>query len=411
MNSVDENNSSVRDVKDIKNFSNDIQTTLNQINSLRNILYNTIQSFDDFGKFRQTLDKLLYEYEKTVFMINKKLQDILSYYSSLEFNYDSLIKMKDELDKINLNQNEQINDLQFQNEISNSQINYYKKQCLEKDNFILKLKKKIFEIEKNSYNNPQDNLILDYSTYDKIILPERVKRNNMNQIENFPTDLNSNSLPSENINNININKNNLEVSNQIKNKLDYETNFNYGYDYKEDNNNLKNNINIINQNNTISKQSDNILRSIPISNLNKENKEEISSIHQSINQSTNSDIKKSKSMLSNFNTSNKTLTRRLRDIVLNLCKVDPTAINKLEKKYGNEIINKIQSGQIDEETANNVENDLKHINRRASVIEDKFKQNIQKYLNDKEGLRGWEKLRSYLKVGDKEMKFKKLSAS
>ena len=411
MNSVDENNSSVRDVKDIKNFSNDIQTTLNQINSLRNILYNTIQSFDDFGKFRQTLDKLLYEYEKTVFMINKKLQDILSYYSSLEFNYDSLIKMKDELDKINLNQNEQINDLQFQNEISNSQINYYKKQCLEKDNFILKLKKKIFEIEKNSYNNPQDNLILDYSTYDKIILPERVKRNNMNQIENFPTDLNSNSLPSENINNININKNNLEVSNQIKNKLDYETNFNYGYDYKEDNNNIKNNINIINQNNTISKQSDNILRSIPISNLNKENKEEISSIHQSINQSTNSDIKKSKSMLSNFNTSNKTLTRRLRDIVLNLCKVDPTAINKLEKKYGNEIINKIQSGQIDEETANNVENDLKHINRRASVIEDKFKQNIQKYLNDKEGLRGWEKLRSYLKVGDKEMKFKKLSAS
>ena len=233
----------------------------------------------------------------------------------------------------------------------------------------------------------------------------------MNQIENFPTDLNSNSLPSENINNININKNNLEVSNQIKNKLDYETNFNYGYDYKEDNNNIKNNINIINQNNTISKQSDNILRSIPISNLNKENKEEISSIHQSINQSTNSDIKKSKSMLSNFNTSNKTLTRRLRDIVLNLCKVDPNAINKLEKKYGNEIINKIQSGQIDEETANNVENDLKHINRRASVIEDKFKQNIQKYLNDKEGLRGWEKLRSYLKVGDKEMKFKKLSAS
>ena len=411
MNSVDENNSSVRDVKDIKNFSNDIQTSLNQINSLRNILYNTIQSFDDFGKFRQTLDQLLYEYEKTVFMINKKLQDILSYYSSLEFNYDSLIKMKDELDKINLNQNEQINDLQFQNEISNSQINYYKKQCLEKDNFILKLKKKIFEIEKNSYNNPQDNLILDYSTYDKIILPERVKRNNMNQIENFPTDLNSNSLPSENINNININKNNLEVSNQIKNKLDYETNFNYGYDYKEDNNNIKNNINIINQNNTISKQSDNILRSIPISNLNKENKEEISSIHQSINQSTNSDIKKSKSMLSNFNTSNKTLTRRLRDIVLNLCKVDSNAINKLEKKYGNEIIKKIQSGQIDEETANNIENDLKHINKRASIIEDKFKQNIQKYLNDKEGLRGWEKLRSYLKVGDKEMKFKKLSAS
>ena len=406
MNSVDENNSSVRDVKDIKNFSNDIQTSLNQINSLRNILYNTIQSFDDFGKFRQTLDQLLYEYEKTVFMINKKLQDILSYYSSLEFNYDSLTKMKDELDKINFSQNEQINDLQFQNEISNSQINYYKKQCLEKDNFILKLKKKIFEIEKSSYNNPQDNLIIDYSTYDKIILPERVKRNNMNQSEYFPTDLNSNSLPRDNIN---IDKNNIEVSNQIKNKLDYETNYNYGYDYKEDNNKIKNNI--INQNTIISKASDNILRSIPVSNLNKENKEEISSIHQSMNQSLNSDIKKSKSTSSNINTSNKTLTRRLRDIVLNLCKVDSNAINKLEKKYGNQIINKIQSGQIDEETANNIENDLKHINKRASVIEDKFKQNIQKYLNDKEGLRGWEKLRSYLKIGDKEMKFKKLSAS
>ena len=406
MNSVDENNSSVRDVKDIKNFSNDIQTTLNQINSLRNILYNTIQSFDDFGKFRQTLDKLLYEYEKTVFMINKKLQDILSYYSSLEFNYDSLTKMKDDLDKINLSQNEQINDLLFQNEISNSQINYYKKQCLEKDNFILKLKKKIFEIEKSSYNNPQDNLIIDYSTYDKIILPERVKRINMNQPENFPTDLNSNTLPRDNLN---INKSNIEESNQIKNKLDYETNFNYGYDYKEDNNNIKNNI--IEPNNIISKPSENILRSIPVSNLNKENKDEISSIHQSMNQSINSEIKKSRTISSNINTSNKTLTRRLRDIVLNLCKVNSNAINKLEKKYGNEIINKIQSGQIDEETANNIENDLKHINKRASIIEDKFKQNIQKYLNDKEGLRGWEKLRSYLKVGDKEMKFKKLSAS
>ena len=406
MNSVDENNSSVRDVKDIKNFSNDIQTTLNQINSLRNILYNTIQSFDDFGKFRQTLDQLLYEYEKTVFMINKKLQDILSYYSSLEFNYDSLTKMKDDLDKINLSQNEQINDLLFQNEISNSQINYYKKQCLEKDNFILKLKKKIFEIEKSSYNNPQDNLIIDYSTYDKIILPERVKRINMNQPENFPTDLNSNTLPRDNIN---INKSNIEESNQIKNKLDYETNFNYGYDYKEDNNNIKNNI--IEPNNIISKPSENILRSIPVSNLNKENKDEISSIHQSMNQSINSEIKKSRTTSSNINASNKTLTRRLRDIVLNLCKVNSNAINKLEKKYGNEIINKIQSGQIDEETANNIENDLKHINKRASIIEDKFKQNIQKYLNDKEGLRGWEKLRSYLKVGDKEMKFKKLSAS
>ena len=406
MNSVDENNSSIRDVKDIKNFSNDIQTTLNQINSLRNILYNTIQSFDDFGKFRQTLDKLLYEYEKTVFMINKKLQDILSYYSSLEFNYDSLTKMKDDLDKINLSQNEQINDLLFQNEISNSQINYYKKQCLEKDNFILKLKKKIFEIEKSSYNNPQDNLIIDYSTYDKIILPERVKRINMNQPENFPTDLNSNTLPRDNLN---INKSNIEESNQIKNKLDYETNFNYGYDYKEDNNNIKNNI--IEPNNIISKPSENILRSIPVSNLNKENKDEISSIHQSMNQSINSEIKKSRTISSNINTSNKTLTRRLRDIVLNLCKVNSNAINKLEKKYGNEIINKIQSGQIDEETANNIENDLKHINKRASIIEDKFKQNIQKYLNDKEGLRGWEKLRSYLKVGDKEMKFKKLSAS
>ena len=406
MNSVDENNSSIRDVKDIKNFSNDIQTTLNQINSLRNILYNTIQSFDDFGKFRQTLDKLLYEYEKTVFMINKKLQDILSYYSSLEFNYDSLTKMKDDLDKINLSQNEQINDLLFQNEISNSQINYYKKQCLEKDNFILKLKKKIFEIEKSSYNNPQDNLIIDYSTYDKIILPERVKRINMNQPENFPTDLNSNTLPRDNLN---INKSNIEESNQIKNKLDYETNFNYGYDYKEDNNNIKNNI--IEPNNIISKPSENILRSIPVSNLNKENKDEISSIHQSMNQSINSEIKKSRSTSSNINTSNKTLTRRLRDIVLNLCKVNSNAINKLEKKYGNEIIKKIQSGQIDEETANNIENDLKHINKRASIIEDKFKQNIQKYLNDKEGLRGWEKLRSYLKVGDKEMKFKKLSAS
>ena len=35
MTSVDENNSSVRDPKDLKNITNDIQTSLNQINSLK----------------------------------------------------------------------------------------------------------------------------------------------------------------------------------------------------------------------------------------------------------------------------------------------------------------------------------------------------------------------------------------
>ena len=92
MTSVDENNSSVRDPKDLKNITNDIQTSLNQINSLRDILYNTIQSFDDFSKFRQTLDKLLYDYEKTVFILNKKLQDslfkmkiLMNYYFKMKY--------------------------------------------------------------------------------------------------------------------------------------------------------------------------------------------------------------------------------------------------------------------------------------------------------------------------------------
>jgi hypothetical protein len=401
MTSVDENNSSVRDPKDLKNITNDIQTSLNQINSLRDILYNTIQSFDDFSKFRQTLDKLLYDYEKTVFTLNKKLQDSLSYYSSLEFNYEMLNKMKVELDKNNIIQNENINELLFQNEISNSQINYYKKQCLEKDDFILQLKKKIFEIEKSIYNSPQNNLTIDYSNYDRIILPERVKRNNINNFENYPSDLNSNENTIQQ-DNINPNINNLKLNN----KFDYETNFNYGYDYKDDNHiNKINKINEINTNYLIpQQQQENNLRSIPVNNLNKDSKEELSSIQQSMNQSI-------KSKSSNVNKDNKTLTRRLRDIVVNLCKVDTSAIDKLEKKYGSEIITKIQTGQIDEETLDNVEQDLNHINRKSSLVLDKFKQNVQKHLNEKQGLRGWEKLRGYLKVGDKEMKFKKLSAS
>ncbi len=401
MTSVDENNSSVRDPKDLKNITNDIQTSLNQINSLRDILYNTIQSFDDFSKFRQTLDKLLYDYEKTVFTLNKKLQDSLSYYSSLEFNYEMLNKMKVELDKNNIIQNENINELLFQNEISNSQINYYKKQCLEKDDFILQLKKKIFEIEKSIYNSPQNNLTIDYSNYDRIILPERVKRNNINNFENYPSDLNSNENTIQQ-DNINPNINNLKLNN----KFDYETNFNYGYDYKDDNHiNKINKINEINTNYLIpQQQQENNLRSIPVNNLNKDSKEELSSIQQSMNQSI-------KSKSSNVNKDNKTLTRRLRDIVVNLCKVDTSAIDKLEKKYGSEIITKIQTGQIDEETLDNVEQDLNHINRKSSLVLDKFKQNVQKHLNEKQGLRGWEKLRGYLKVGDEEMKFKKLSAS
>ena len=401
MTSVDENNSSVRDPKDLKNITNDIQTSLNQINSLRDILYNTIQSFDDFSKFRQTLDKLLYDYEKTVFILNKKLQDSLSYYSTLEFNYEMLNKMKDELDKNNIIQNENINELLFQNEISNSQINYYKKQCLEKDDFILQLKKKIFEIEKSINNSPQNNLTIDYTNYDRIILPERVKRNNINNFENYPSDLNSNENTIQQ-DNINPNINNLKLNN----KFDYETNFNYGYDYKDDNHiNKINKINEINTNYLIpQQQQENNLKSIPVNNLNKDSKEELSSIQQSMNQSI-------KSKSSNVNKDNKTLTRRLRDIVVNLCKVDTSAIDKLEKKYGSEIITKIQTGQIDEETLDNVEQDLNHINRRSSLILDKFKQNVQKHLNEKQGLRGWEKLRGYLKVGDKEMKFKKLSAS
>ena len=68
--------------KMIQNLSSNIETSLNQLESIRSMLFNTIQSFEDFINIRSDLDKILYDYETNVFMIDKKVKEFINHYNS-----------------------------------------------------------------------------------------------------------------------------------------------------------------------------------------------------------------------------------------------------------------------------------------------------------------------------------------
>ena len=367
--------------KMIQNLSSNIETSLNQLESIRSMLFNTIQSFEDFINIRSDLDKILYDYETNVFMINKKVKEFINHYNSLNENFNYLNELKNKNDNMILFQNNKIGELVFNNDLQNSQINYYKKQIIEKDSFIFDLKKRIIQLEKETKG--KDGFTIQYDNYNEITLPERIKKNysdnNNNEENNLLENIDSNS-----------NKNELNP-----NKKNNEYNFDYTHDLDIDkntinNNNIDNNIPINNNNNNENEQT--LLKSSNKSTL-------LKSPNKSINESTFS------------RESKKNPRMHLKDIIIKVCKLSSNDMEKIENKYGKDIFNKLSTGEIEENILNDLEIDINNINKNEIKKQNNLKNITKKHINSNRGSAGWETLRNYLTYGNKDKVFRKLSTN
>ena len=364
--------------KMIQNLSSNIETTLNQLESIRSMLFNTIQSFEDFINIRSDLDKILYDYETNVFMINKKVKEFINHYNSLNENFNYLNELKNKNDNMILFQNNKIGELVFNNDLQNSQINYYKKQIIEKDSFIFDLKKRIIQLEKETKG--KDGFTIQYDNYNEITLPERIKKNysdnNNNEENNLLENIDSNS-----------NKNELNP-----NKKNNEYNFDYTHDLDIDKNTINNNIdnNIPINNNNENEQT--LLKSSNKSTL-------LKSPNKSINESTFS------------RESKKNPRMQLKDIIIKVCKLSSNDMEKIENKYGKDIFNKLSTGEIEENILNDLEIDINNINKNEIKKQNNLKNITKKHINSNRGSAGWETLRNYLTYGNKDKVFRKLSTN
>ena len=364
--------------KMIQNLSSNIETTLNQLESIRSMLFNTIQSFEDFINIRSDLDKILYDYETNVFMINKKVKEFINHYNSLNENFNYLNELKNKNDNMILFQNNKIGELVFNNDLQNSQINYYKKQIIEKDSFIFDLKKRIIQLEKETKG--KDGFTIQYDNYNEITLPERIKKNysdnNNNEENNLLENIDSNS-----------NKNELNP-----NKKNNEYNFDYTHDLDIDKNTINNNIdnNIPINNNNENEQT--LLKSSNKSTL-------LKSPNKSINESTFS------------RESKKNPRMQLKDIIIKVCKLSSNDMEKIENKYGKDVFNKLSTGEIEENILNDLEIDINNINKNEIKKQNNLKNITKKHINSNRGSAGWETLRNYLTYGNKDKVFRKLSTN
>ena len=365
--------------KMIQNLSSNIETSLNQLESIRSMLFNTIQSFEDFINIRSDLDKILYDYETNVFMINKKVKEFFNYYNSLNENINYLNELKNKNDNMILFQNNKIGELVFNNDLQNSQINYYKKQIIEKDSFIFDLKKRIIQLEKETKG--KDGFTIQYDNYNEITLPERIKKNysdnNNNEENNLLENIDSNS-----------NKNELNP-----NKKNNEYNFDYTHDLDIDKNTINNNID----------------NNIPINNNNNENEQTLlkSSNKSTLLKSPNKSINES-----TFSRESKKNPRmQLKDIIIKVCKLSSNDMEKIENKYGKDIFNKLSTGEIEENILNDLEIDINNINKNEIKKQNNLKNITKKHINSNRGSAGWETLRNYLTYGNKDKVFRKLSTN
>ena len=365
--------------KMIQNLSSNIETSLNQLESIRSMLFNTIQSFEDFINIRSDLDKILYDYETNVFMINKKVKEFINHYNSLNENFNYLNELKNKNDNMILFQNNKIGELVFNNDLQNSQINYYKKQIIEKDSFIFDLKKRIIQLEKETKG--KDGFTIQYDNYNEITLPERIKKNY--------SDNNNNNEENNLLENIDSNSNKNELN---PNKKNNEYNFDYTHDLDIDKNTINNNIdnNIPINNNNENEQT--LLKSSNKSTL-------LKSPNKSINESTFSRESKKNSRM------------QLKDIIIKVCKLSSNDMEKIENKYGKDIFNKLSTGEIEENILNDLEIDINNINKNEIKKENNLKNITKKHINSNRGSAGWETLRNYLTYGNKDKVFRKLSTN
>ena len=86
---------------------------------------------------------------------------------------------------------------------------------------------------------------------------------------------------------------------------------------------------------------------------------------------------------------------------MNLCHCDSNMINKLQMKYGNDVIVKINNKQIDNETLKKIDEDINKERERQMQEEEKLikETRTQIYNQQKSSLGGWNRLKNYLKLG------------
>lgn len=256
----------------------------------------------------------------------------------------------------------QLNDLQYQNDILSSQVKYYKKQCLEKDNYIFYLKEKITALERGA-SKIDDEMSLSYLNYNSITLPERIKRDK------------NNSLIYNSHNNSIVDNNNINSSSTLNTKYEYERNGNYGYDYKEP---VSMNLQSASlaHHRVVVAGGQNELKDVPMPPPR--------TISAGVNASGN--VKPS---------------GKLMNIMMNLCHCDSNMINKLQMKYGNDVIVKINNKQIDNETLKKIDEDINKERERVMQEEEKLikETRTQIYNQQKSSLGGWNRLKNYLKLG------------
>ena len=256
----------------------------------------------------------------------------------------------------------QINELQYQNDILASQVKYYKKQCLEKDNYIFYLKEKLNTLERGvtaitKSTKMEDDMSISYLNYNSITLPERIKRDKNNSLI-------------YNSHNNSIGENNNNNNSTICTKYDYERNGNYGYDYKE-----------------------------PVS-MNLQSASSVNRIQLNQNELKDVPMPPPRTINGNANERNKP-SGKLMNIMMNLCHCDSNMINKLQLKYGNDVIMKINSKQIDNETLKKIDEDINKERERKMQEEERLikETRTQIYNQQKSSLGGWNRLKNYLKLG------------
>ena len=274
-----------------KMFSSNLETCNKRIKLINESFLETIKNYDDYLKNRNELIEIISGFQKDLETLKSSLFSIIQSYHKLTIQNENLyqtinsnnIKIKEmTLENSRLN---------FQNDIFKSQVKYYKRQNLAKDNFIFELNQRInvlefennekkiqevdFEVNRNLDNNTahKENISLNlnqdsYNYYTNVTLPKRIirKKNNeqdrkkkvINDLEklndmdmnlimskygkNILKDISFGNLNEEILSNIekDIEKiNNQNNNTRIKNEVNREMNNNRMVNYKKITDNLK----------------------------------------------------------------------------------------------------------------------------------------------------------------------------
>ena len=198
-----------------KMFSSNLETCNKRIKLINDSFLETIKNYDDYLKDRNELKEIFSEFQKDLETLKSNLFSIIQSYHKLIIQNE------------NLNQNINSNNIKikestlenskisFQNDIIKSQVKYYKRQNLAKDNFIFELNQRInvlefecygkkiqeaeYEVNRNLDNNTAHNSIKSlnlnqdsYNYYMNVTLPERIikkKNNEQDRIKKIINDL------------------------------------------------------------------------------------------------------------------------------------------------------------------------------------------------------------------------------